>query len=435
MSLGGRIRRNLYWANDFFHGSPVRSQYIDMDNILTDKERGEEKTGIYLKKLLAHAAENTDFYKGRSVSGLSDYPVMNKLLLTENKEACTSKCFAKNNYYQRTSGSTGAPFVVVQDIRKRNRVIAELKLFGKRCGYESHEKMAQMRMWHKNRKSFLESFMQNILCVDIASMTDTEMDSLRKLLIEKKVSAVLAYATTLKVFAKWLQDNISDKDLFRLKTIISGSEALDDETRASLERILGCNVVERYSNQENGILGQQMPGDKKYYLNYGSYVFEMLKLENDEAAALGDHGRIVITDLFNYAFPMIRYDTGDVGVMMGGNDESGGWPVLGELYGRRIDMIYDTFQKPVYPHLIARNMGQCNNIRQSQFIQTGIKEYVFRVNGCPDDDKLTLSLNKQKDILGYDALIRVEYTDEIPVLATGKRKTVAQEAPEYRGSI
>ena len=435
MSLGGRIRRNLYWANDFFHGSPVGSQYTDMDNILMDKERGQEKTGIYLKKLLAHAAENTDFYKGYRGSDLSDHPVMNKLLLTENKAACTSKCHWKNNYFQRTSGSTGAPFVVVQDMRKRNRVIAELKLFGKRCGYESHEKMTQIRMWRKNKKTWLESFMQNILCVDIASMTDAEMYSIKKLLIEKRVSAVLAYATTLKVFAKWLQNNISDKDLFCLKTIISGSEALEDETKASLERILGCNVVERYSNQENGVLGQQVPGDKKYYLNYGSYVFEVLKLASDETAAFGEPGRIVITDLFNYAFPMIRYDTGDVGVMRSGNEESGGWPILSELYGRRIDIIYDTSERPVYPHLIARNMGQCNNIRQSQFIQTGMKEYVFRVNGCPDDDKLTLSLNKQKDILGYDALIKVEYTDEIPVLASGKRKTVAQEAPEYRGSI
>jgi len=39
------------------------------------------------------------------------------------------------------------------------------------------------------------------------------------------------------------------------------------------------------------------------------------------------------------------------------------------------------------------------------------------VNGHPDSDKLMLSLNKQKDILGYDAVINIEYTDEIPVLA------------------
>jgi len=170
---------------------------------------------VYLLKLLAYAAENTDFYKRYRGLGLNCYPVVDKLLLSENKEACISKSASKDKfYYQRTSGSTGTHFVVAQDIKKRNRVIAELKLFGNRCGYESHEKMAQIRMRHTNKKSFLQSFMQNIICVDIASVTDTEMSGLKKLLIEKKVTSILAYATTLKFFAKWLENNISDKDFF-----------------------------------------------------------------------------------------------------------------------------------------------------------------------------------------------------------------------------
>jgi len=184
--------------------------------------------------------------------------------------------------------------------------------------------------------------------------------------------------------------------------------------------MLWCSVVERYSNQENGILGQQLPGYEEYCLNYGSYAFELLKLESDAPAVFGEPGRIVVTDLFNYAFPMIRYDTGDVGVMGGCDGKSCGWPVLVKLYGRRVDMIYDTSRRPAYPHLIARNMGLCNNMLQSQFIQTDRQTgggNIFRVNGHPDSDKLMLSLNKQKDILGYDAVINIEYTDEIPVLA------------------
>ena len=432
MSIGGTIRRNLYWLNDFFHGSQVRQQYQDIEYILDDKEKGERRIRQYLNDLLSHVVTDTDFYKGYDGCSLSVYPVMNKALLLENKAAVMSKCFNKDYHVQITSGSTGIPFSVVQDIRKRNRVIAELKLFGKRCGYNSHERMAQFRVWQKYKKSRFESFMQNILCVEISTMTDKEMYEIKKMLIKKRISTILAYATTLNVFVKWLEYNIDTDDHFYVKTIITGAEALDDATRSSLEKIFGCSIVERYSNQENGVLGQQMPGDKKYYLNHGSYVFEILRLDNDHSADFGELGRIVVTDLFNYANPMIRYDTGDVGIMIPGNKASNGWPILSELYGRRIDMIYDTSKRPVSPHIIAINLRICNNIRQFQFIQTGLSEYILKINGSPAENILAMCLDMQRDFIGHDAVINVEYVDEIPVLASGKRKSVIQEAPQYK---
>lgn len=63
-------------------------------------------------------------------------------------------------------------------------------------------------------------------------------------------------------------------------------------------------------------------------------------MDCDEPAGPGEAGRIVITDLFNYAFPLIRYDTGDIGVMEYGNDDE--LPRLKEIYGRERDCVYNT---------------------------------------------------------------------------------------------
>lgn len=40
-------------------------------------------------------------------------------------------------------------------------------------------------------------------------------------------------------------------------------------------------------------------------------------MDSDEPAEPGELGRIVITDLFNYAFPILRYDNGDTAVAVG----------------------------------------------------------------------------------------------------------------------
>lgn len=41
MSLGGFIRRSLYWTNDYLHGSPVGKHYREIRKILNNKEKGE----------------------------------------------------------------------------------------------------------------------------------------------------------------------------------------------------------------------------------------------------------------------------------------------------------------------------------------------------------------------------------------------------------
>ena len=49
----------------------------------------------------------------------------------------------------------------------------------------------------------------------------------------------------------------------------------------------------------------------------------------------GELGRIVVTDFYNKAFPMIRYDTGDTGIYQEVIDEKGrkhGY--FTEIYGR-----------------------------------------------------------------------------------------------------
>lgn len=81
-----------------------------------------------LRDIKCHAIEQTEFYKAYKVT--DEFPVVNKMTLIENHDACLAKAgYQTPTHVSSTSGSTGTPFSVTQDFRKRNRTIAdELKL-------------------------------------------------------------------------------------------------------------------------------------------------------------------------------------------------------------------------------------------------------------------------------------------------------------------
>lgn len=432
MSLGGFIRRSLYWTNDYLHGSPVGKHYREIRKILNNKEKGEVIQEEALNNLLKYASKNCPFYAAYDPTDITSFPIVNKNILIENHEkvAVSAECIPEQKtekiYVQRTSGSTGTPFAVPADTRKRNRRIAELKYFGTIAGYKSHEKLGQCRVWTKwHSKSKKQQFMENILAINISKMDDEVVKNLIETVKKEKVVALLGYANWFDQVAAYLAKH--PVKLPSLKVIFTGSEMLKEGTRSELKRLIGCNVLERYSNEEQGILGQQsIYGSTEYYLNHASYYFELLKLDSDEPAEPGELGRIVITDLYNYAFPLIRYDTGDTAIAESGNELSHNWMYISKLYGRRLDLIYDVNGNPIQPMALARILKNLQGIIQWQFVQCGEKEYKIKLNM---EEKVSTDecVKELKELLGNGASITVELVNEIPILASGKRKPVLQE--------
>ena len=64
-------------------------------------------------------------------------------------------------------------------------------------------------------------------------------------------------------------------------------------------------------------MAQEIIHPDYFIINNASYHIKFLKLDSDENADIGELSRIVVTDLFNYATPMIRHDTGDLAIVEG----------------------------------------------------------------------------------------------------------------------
>lgn len=440
MDLHAKELRDRFWKKDELNGSPIGRPYREIEYISEHSiEEGQTIRNKKLNDLLTFATSNCPFFnKMKGFKGLSDFPIMNKSLYIEyyNDIRVNDENIPGQKgpvHIQTTSGSTGTPFAVPQDTIKRQRRIAELKYFGKIVGFETHEKLVHLRAWNKwQQKQPKQIAEENIIPFNISDMSDNKLAELCKIINEEKALCLRGYASSFDLLSQYVKRHPM---LFpSLKICIAGSEALQDDVRANVKKYLQCEIISQYANEECGILAQEKiptrDTENVMYLNHSGYYFEFLKFDSNNPVNYGEPGRIVITDFHNYAFPIIRYDTGDVGVLSPPNKDSHGYPVMEKLYGRRLDICYTTSGKPLHPISIGRVLKHFGSIRQWQFIQKDCKLYELNVVMATDIDPNTYLATAIEDLtsyLGSDAIIQIKKVEEIPVLASGKRKAVVNK--------
>ncbi len=410
--------RAAFWEGDRQRGRPIGSQYDEIWHVLRENDMAWVQAR--LREIKAHAIAQTDFYRGYAPE--DRFPVVDKLHLTAERAAHTARGgFDGPLHTSSTSGSTGTPFSVVQDARKRSRNIADLKVFGERADYPSHERMVFFRVLsEKLHRTPEQENRENIYYIDSSDLGPAHLEEMKQALIEKQPRIVFSYPSTLVELAHHIRRTGGPAEGFGLRSVLIAGEGISEENRQLLMQVFGCPVYRRYSDMELGILAQDRGDGGPLDLNWGSYYFECLDLNDDVPAPDGEVGRIVITDLYNRAFPMIRYDTGDLGIF---ETPENGLPRLREIYGRVRDCVYATDGRMVSPAKISVMMWGAAGIEQWQFVQEGRCDYVLRLNCSRDVDTQALC-ERFRQVLGTDATIRAELVDGIPVTASNKRRAV-----------
>ena len=235
--------------------------------------------------------------------------------------------------------------------------------------------------------------------------------------------SMIGYASIFKKIVNYL-DSINSQPLdCNFKSLIGISERLDPAIKVSIKKYFNVDMVSRYSNAENGMLAQQ-PKDKEYFeINWASYYIEILNLNNNIPVIIGELGRIVITDLFNYCMPIIRYDTGDIGIM----DIIDSKKVLTKVEGRIMDMLKNTSGE-ILSTSVLMVINKYTEVLQRQIIQKTKKEYLFKLKIENETfERQEDFVNEFKSYFGEDAIIKFEFVNEIPLLPSGKEQAIINE--------
>ena len=128
-------------------------------------------------------------------------------------------------------------------------------------------------------------------------------------------------------------------------------------------------------------------------------IIEIVDL-NNKPVPPGQYGeKILLTNLFNFTQPIIRYEMEDVLGYANQNCACGSpWPTLLPVQGRSKDFFY--FKKPdggyekFLPNLLVIPLNYMQEIRQFQFVQTGRNDLTFKYVLRSDDLKIVENLKR-----------------------------------------
>jgi phenylacetate-CoA ligase len=427
MLLSEWTRKAGFWTLDFLKGSHVRKHYYDIKRNM-DNGSDPNITQIqadYLGSILKYATENVPFYrKFKAFDSLKTFPVVNKNIIRDSFEAFQSSQFLGVSVVDmHTSGSTGTPFLVRHDKNKRDRVYAEMMYFWGKAGYQIGMRYVFFRVSTLMDKR--TAWARNVIMWSVQNLDEENFGNIRrKLKSDRKIRMLLGYPGDLNSLANYLLARGDSPEMYHIKTIIGYGESFPKRAHENLKKVFNSNVVSLYSNQENGMLAQEFVENSGFQVNTASYYIEILKMDSDDPAGNGEPGRIVVTDLFNHAMPMIRYDTGDVGIWKQAQECGWNSKLMLSIRGQKADPIYDTKGNKKSPYNISVIMWPFDKLLQYQFIQEDEKKYVLKLNGAEGYYEEASFVDLFKGLLGQDAEIAIEHVHEIPVLSSGKRKEI-----------
>lgn len=427
MLLLEKLRYYVFWLLDFAKGGHVRKHYKDIKFILENYGSAEASRRMdkHLSGILNHAVTTVPYYKNHEkYNSLRDFPIVNKVLLREFVDDFISEEFKdKKSYQVSTSGSTGTPFVVYQGKNKKLRNTADTIYFSEKAGYRIGHKLFYIRAWNKLiKKNKLATFLQNIRMINVKNLNPVSISKFIKE-IEKSTSnnAFIGYPSAFKEICKYLEDVKSKPLNLKVSSMIANAEPLGEPTKKAVKKYFGFDILSRYSNMENGILSQQITnGGNCFHINWASYYIEILDIKENKPAGYGTMGRVVVTDLFNYHMPLIRYDTGDLAIMDVAKDSNTKAPSFTKVEGRQMDAIYTTDGRIMTT--VVYELEYFPEFKQFQLIQENKNTYLVKINlegVFKQEEKMITIL---KSFLGEDAVIKIEYVEEIPELSSGKRK-------------
>lgn len=175
------------------------------------------------------------------------------------------------------------------------------------------------------------------------------------------------------------------------------------------------------------LIGAECEKHSGLHLSLENLHVEILD-DNGLPTPKGQEGNVVVTDLFNYGMPFIRYVNGDRAVAGFEMCSCGrGLPLLKQVVGRQLDTLETPDGRKIpgefFPHLIKDFPA----IRRFQVIQEAIESITLKL--VVEGGNLTLvdreNLMQQiRKCTGTAVNVRLQFVDEIPLTKAGKLKVV-----------
>lgn len=324
----------------------VRDQYLSADELA---HINWEKR----KKLLRHVFEYVPYYAQtfreagldpQDVKTEEDWarlPILTKEQIRNNSHnLIASDGSEKYLKMVTTGGSTGQPLKVFHDNRFPQEIIGWRLLSW--WGVNPSDNAAYCwRLVRKNRLSkVLNALMwwpTRRIWFDASMMSDASAKEFIAQFNSLKPEYFQGYTGSVDFLAQYILNN--DLSVHSPKCVWGTSSPISATQRSHIEKAFRAPLYDQYGCSEVYWLAGQCR--EKRDLHFFSDV-RQIEFVDDNGTVLpsGEEGNVVVTDLENYGFPLIRYQNGDVGGFMTVKCTCGvNLPLIKPIKGRISDLV------------------------------------------------------------------------------------------------
>lgn len=296
------------------------------------------------QEIVAHHQAHNAFYKNLAPQkGVSweQLPVVTKRDLQQPLHARLSTSYHNGNIYKgKTSGSSGHPFIFAKDKAAHATAWAAFYHAYAQHGINLNNSL-QARFYGiplSGKGKYIERFKDFVsyrVRFPIFNLDEEVLDRYVSRFRESEFHYINGYTSSILLLAKHCAKRkiILRKFCPTLTSCIVTSEMLFPEDKVFMEMWLGIPVINEYGASEVGLIAMEnAQGD--FIINQQNLYIEVVDAASNPVPD-GESGRILVTDLYNLAHPMIRYEIGDVGTL---HTLENGLRVLENLQGRTSDI-------------------------------------------------------------------------------------------------
>jgi phenylacetate-CoA ligase len=250
--------------------------------------------------------------------------------------------------------------------------------------------------------------------------TDTPVDEMADRIATFSPHVLVVYPSVLSALIDRFR--AGRRRLPDLRLVHSIAETLSPELRERATAALGARVWDTYSSQELGNIATQCPGSDLLHAMAESVLVEVLD-DDGRPCAEGQSGRMVGTDLHNFATPLVRYDLGDYAEVGGECPCGRGLPTLRRVLGRERNLVRLPDGSRHWPLVGFHRFADIAPIRQYQFIQHDLERIEVRMVAAePVSTEQEAALSTViREALGHPFDLEFNWFDDrLPVGAGGK---------------
>ena len=329
------------------NGFPIKKAKTYFEKLQEIPEQDFENYVIQKKEEIVnyHINNNPSYqeFMGKSeFENWNDLPIMTKKDFQKPLLDRLSKEYKQKYYCNKTSGSSGDPFIFAKDkychALTWATIINRYGWFGIDINTSLQARFYGIPLdFIGNKKERIKDFLSHRFRFPIFDLSDEFLESVLLKFKRKKFDYINGYTSSIVLFAKFLRRKniILNSVCPSLKCCIVTSEMLFEEDKILLEKQFGVPIINEYGASELDLIAFQNTNNE-LQVNSETLFVEILDEENN-VLPYGKEGRIVITSLYNKAHPFIRYDIGDIGIL----DEKSTFkkPILKKLIGRSSDFV------------------------------------------------------------------------------------------------